>query len=173
MIELKNIFNKYYSPLCNYATKIIANDIIAEDIVQDLFIQLIESNKKDIQNPERFLLRAVKYKCIDYLRTKEVNKNISLENLPNIIEQDNQELSEEDIEPLLHYFAAKLPPKTREVFLLSRKSGLKYKEIAEELNISVKTVENQMGRALRTMRQLLKEQEFLAFLLFIETFLKK
>jgi RNA polymerase sigma-70 factor (ECF subfamily) len=173
MNTFEQIFHTYYSPLCNYAAKIIGDNDTAEDIVQSLFIQLWENNKIDIQNTERFLLRAVKFKCIDYLRTQEVKNKILLEQLPELIETGKQEFKEEDIEPLLHYFAAKLPPKTREVFLLSRKSGLKYKEIAEELNISVKTVENQMGRALRMMRNLLKEQEFLAVLLFIETFFKK
>ncbi len=167
MIEIKEIFTQYYSPLCNYATKIIADSVTAEDIVQNLFIQLIENNDIDIKKPERFLLRAVKFKCIDYLRTKNFNSEIHLDNLPELIDSDKQDITEEDIEPLLHYFAAKLPPKTREVFLLSRKSGLKYKDIAEKLNISVKTVENQMGRALRIMRQLLKEQEFLTILLFL------
>jgi RNA polymerase sigma-70 factor (ECF subfamily) len=62
---------------------------------------------------------------------------------------------------LLHYFAAKLPPKTKQVFLLSRESNLTYKEIAEKLHISIKTVEAQMTRALRKMRSILKEQRFL------------
>jgi len=163
----EQIFQQFYSPLCNYATKIIRDDIISEDIVQQLFIQLWENGKlMDANNTERYLLRATKFKCIDYLRSIK-NKNISLpEELPDLIQTENSELLEEDIEPLLHYYASKLPPKTREVFLLSRKSGLTYKQIAEEMDISIKTVENQMGRALRKMRELLKEQEYLAFLIF-------
>ena len=154
--ELENIFHQYYSPLCNYAVKIIADNAMAEDIVQNLFIQLWENNKlKDIKNPEHFLLRAVKYKCIDYLRTKKTKNEIPLENLDDIISTPENELAEEDIEPLFYYFTAKLPAKTREVFLLSRRAGLSYKEIAEEMDISVKTVENQMGRALRKMKGIL------------------
>ena len=144
---------------------------MAEDIVQNLFIQLWENKKLDnIENPERFLLRATKYKCIDYLRTKKTNKEISLAELPDDLLTETNQLSEEDIEPLLYYFTAKLPPKTREVFLLSRKSGLTYKEIAAELDISVKTVENQMSRALRMMKELLKKSEFLALLMYLGSF---
>ena len=166
--ELENIFHQYYSPLCNYALKIIRDDAMSEDIVQNLFIQLWESNKlSGAKNVERFLLRAVKYKCIDYLRTKKTKNEVSLQNFDNLKSISVNELSEEEIEPLFHYFAAKLPVKTREVFLLSRKSGLTYKEIAEEMDISVKTVENQMGRALRKMKELLKEQKYLIFLLFL------
>jgi len=81
--EIKNLFNQYYSPLCNYATKIISDSTIAEDIVQDLFVQLWENEKLEkIENTERFLLRATKYKCIDYLRTKRINSEIPIENLP-------------------------------------------------------------------------------------------
>ena len=169
--EIQNLFNQYYSPLCNYATKIIADSTIAEDIVQDLFIQLWENEKlENIENTERFLLRATKYKCIDYLRTKRINIEISLENLPEIIYTEDKDINEEDIEPLLHYYTSKLPPKTREVFLLSRKSGLTYKEIANDLNISVKTVENQMSRALRIMRELLKDNELLIFIMGLNFF---
>jgi RNA polymerase sigma-70 factor (ECF subfamily) len=166
--ELENIFHQYYSPLCNYALKIIMDDAMSEDIVQHLFIQLWENNKlSDIKNPEHFLLRAVKFKCIDYLRTKKTKNEIPLENLEDIISTPENELAEEDIEPLFYYFTSKLPAKTREVFLLSRKSGLSYKEIAEEMDISVKTVENQMGRALRKMKEMLKEQKYLTLLLFL------
>jgi len=112
-------------------------------------------------------LRATKYKCVDFIRTKKTKNEISFESLYDVEDASINELSEEEIEPLFHYFAAKLPPKTREVFLLSRKSGLTYKEIAEEMDISVKTVENQMGRALRKMKELLKEHKYLTLLLFL------
>ena len=169
--KIENIFHQYYSPLCNYATKIISDNTIAEDIVQGLFIQLWENKKLEtIENIERFLLRATKYKCIDYLRTKRISIEISLENLPDIIYTENNHIQEEDIEPLLYYYTSKLPPKTREVFLLSRKSGLTYKEIANDLNLSIKTVENQMSRALRIMRELLKDNDLLIFVLGLNFF---
>jgi RNA polymerase sigma-70 factor (ECF subfamily) len=169
--KIESIFHQYYSPLCNYATKIISDSTIAEDIVQDLFVQLWENEKlESIENTERFLLRATKYKCIDYLRTKRINSEIPIENLPEIIYTENKEINEEDIEPLFYYYTSKLPPKTREIFLLSRKSGLTYKEIANDLNISVKTVENQMSRALRIMRDLLKDNELLIFIMGLNFF---
>ncbi len=164
--QFEDIFRQYYSPLCNYASKIVHDDVIAEDIVQSLFIQLWENKKLEkVEKKERFLLRAVKFKSIDYLRTKKTNTEVVIEEI-----EDNQnigELKEEEIEPLLHYYASKLPTKTREVFLLSRKSGLSYKEIAEEQGISVKTVENQMGKALKIMRKLLKEQDYLLLVLLL------
>lgn len=159
----KKIFEANYSPLCNYANKIIGNKAEAEDIVQNLFIQLYEKQSLiNVNNPENYLIRSIKYKCIDYLRQKKYNIEINESHFPELNTNEYQELSEEDIEPLMHYFAAKLPPKTREVFLLSRFNELSYKEISTKLNISVKTVEAQMGRALRYLRELLKQNNYLS-----------
>lgn len=169
MVEIKHIFNEYYSPLCNYATKIVKESTIAEDIVQSLFIQLWETNKlTTIEKPERFLLRSTKFKCIDYLRKHNASSTVLIDSELTNEKANLLDLNEEDIEPLLHYFASKLPPKTREVFLLSRTSGLTYKEIANEKGIAVKTVEAHMSKALKTMRILLKEHDFFSLLLLLD-----
>lgn len=165
--DLENIFHHYYSPLCNYALKIVKDEAISEDLVQNLFIQLWENNKlESIKKLEPFLLKSVKFKCIDYLRTKQTRNEVSFDKIENSqFEQAiDANINEEDIIPLLHYFAAQLPQKTKEVFLLSRTENLTYKEIAQEMGISVKTVENQMGRALRMMRQLLKDKKYLSLI---------
>jgi len=165
--SFEKIFHQYYSPLCNYGAKIIGDNVVIEDIVQNLFIQLWESKKlEEVHELERFLLRATKFKCIDYLRSQKSDPQVPFLESEFETFAEETDFTEEDIEPLFHYFTAKLPPKTREVFLLSRKSGLTYKEISEELNISVKTVENQMGRALHIIRELLKNQKHLSLLLF-------
>ncbi|MFA9388488.1 MAG: RNA polymerase sigma-70 factor [Prolixibacteraceae bacterium] len=156
---IENTFHQFYSPLCNYATRIIRNEDEAEDIVQTLFIQLYEKNKlPSILNVEAYLLRSVRYKCIDYLRSKSTT--LSIDHLREEPANSFPEISEDDIEPLFHYYAAKLPPKTREVFLLSRVNKLSYKEIAEELNLSQKTIENQMGSALKKLRKIVGDEHF-------------
>ena len=160
----ENIFHHYYSPLCNYAARIIHDHDQAEDIVQGLFIQLFEKNNLNaIQNKEAYLLRSVRFKCIDFLRKKTTTT--SLDNIEETASEFH-DISEDDIEPLFHYYAAKLPPKIREVFLLSRVSKLTYKEIAEELNLSQKTVENQIGSALKKLRVILKEEHYFLLGLF-------
>jgi len=164
-MDIRELFSEFYSPLCNYASKIVGDYTNGEDIVQSLFIQLWENKKiLSIEQPEKYLLRSTKFKCIDYLRKKETFPEISEDTIADIESFESTDLTEQDIEPLVLYFAAKLPPQTREVFLLSRTSGLTYKEIAEEKNVSVKTVESHMGKALKTMRTLLKEHDFYAFL---------
>jgi len=162
-IEIEKLFHRFYSPLCNYASKIVGNRHDAEDIVQHLFIQLLQKNNLGtIINIESYLLRCVKFKCIDYLRTRQLSSDI--EGLSEEASIENDDISEADIEPLFHYYAAKLPPKTREVFLMSRVGQMTYKEIADELNVSQKTVENQMGNALKKLKSILNKEHYFLIL---------
>ncbi|TKG91996.1 RNA polymerase sigma-70 factor [Puteibacter caeruleilacunae] len=164
--DIEEMFLKHYSPLCNFALNYVNDRFTAEDIVQNLFIELWEKNTiEQIDIPERFLLRSVKFKCIDFLRQHKSTVDYSL--IPELSTEEPQDLNEEDIDPLLHYFAAKLPPKTRQVFMMSRMNNLTYAEIAKELDISQKTVENQMSRALKTLRKLLKENDLLSLFFLI------
>ena len=163
---LKNIFDRFYSPLCNYANAFLSDKHASEDIVQSIFIQLWEKDKiQGLDNPEPYLLRCVKYKCIDYRRGATQKYEKRFDELPEPIAPVSSDLEEEDILPLLHLFAAQLPPKMQKVFLLSRTKGLSYKEIAEHENISIKTVENQMGSALKKLKQLLIDHHYLSILL--------
>jgi len=163
--NLEEIFKANYSPLCNYATKFIDDKHLAKDIVQAVFIQLWEKDKlNNLDVPEPYLMNCVKYKCIDYLRSPNREKEILSEVLPDLRNEEILTLQEEDILPMMHYFADKLPEGMRKVFLLSRQGGMIYKEIANKLNISVKTVENQMGSALKKLRQLLRKHNYLPLL---------
>lgn len=160
--KFKRIFDEHYSPLCNYVLTIVYDSSIAEEIVQNLFVQLWERKTLNkINHIEAYLLKCVKYKTIDYLRYQNTQQVLPLEAWHGAYSNDQTGIKEEDIEPLLNYFTAKLPSKTRRVFLLSRQSKLSYREIAEDMNISVKTVEAQISRALRIMRKLLKEYGFI------------
>ena len=160
--RFKAIFEQYYSPLCNYALKIVYDISEVEEIVQNLFVQLWKRGSLDkITNLEAYLLRCVKYKAIDYLRHQNAQQKIPLEVWHGAYSENQDGLHENEIEPLLNYFTAKLPTKTREVFLLSRESKLTYVEIANKNNISIKTVEAQMSRALKMMRKLLKKHNFI------------
>lgn len=161
----ERIFHEYYTPLCNYAAKYVNSYDIAEEIIQDLFVQLLEKQSlDDVEQIDRFLTRSVKFKCIDYLRKKQGYNIIALEHLREHEMPDDEPGSEEEINALFHYMVAKLPPKTREAFLLIRESGMTYKEAASELGISVKTVENQMNRALKIISALLKEYGYLCLI---------
>lgn len=168
--NLQQLFEKNYNALCNYATGMINDSHAAEDVVQSVFIQIWEKGKLlELKNPSAYLLKSVRYKCIDYLKGKKRKNEVLFDQLPEIGKEEIVALKEEEIEPLLNYFIAKLPPKMRRVFLLSRQQGLTYKEIAATLNVSPKTVENQMGTALKKLRILLQEHHYLpALVLFLQ-----
>lgn len=163
------IFLKFYSPLCNYVAKILMDDILAEDVVQELFIGLWEKDDLDkVENIEAYLLRAAKYKSIDVLRKMKRSATIIPIDEGTINLTSNVETTDyHDIEPMFAYLVAQLPQKTKEAFELSRIDGLSYKEIAEIQGLSVKTIENQIGNALKILRTSIKNvPTFLTILFF-------
>lgn len=163
MPALKEIFDSNYGPLCNYANSIIKDFPSSEDIVQSIFIELWENKKiVELDNPISYLLRCVKYKCIDYKRKQKKELFVPTNELPEIGAQNQVlEFSEENIAEMFAFLTSQLTPKTRQVFLMRREQGLSYKEIADELNVSTKTVENQLSAARKKLKELLQKQQIL------------
>ena len=173
-----SIYINNFSRLFLFAKEYVLFDEEAENIVQDIFLMLWE--KRDALRVDvsltAYLFTLVKNKCIDFLRHRMVEQMYS----ENIQHEYNEELnvklfalesfdhnfsSEEDIEILLRNAIDKLPERCRLIFIKSRIEGKKYKEIAEELNLSVNTVEGQISIALKKLREELKD--YLPLLLFL------
>ncbi len=156
----ETFFHKYYGHLCLYATKIINNNSAAEEIVQDFFVKIWEKRgQTNIETSiKNYLFRSVRNLCFNYIqhnktKIKYTQKVISeLEN--NFSDDDNY--PEIELTQKIEESINSLPEKRKEIFKLSRQEGLKYKEIAEKLNISIKTVETQMSLAIKTLRDKLK-----------------
>jgi len=154
-------FNYYYPGLCVYAQKIISlPDEEARDIVQDVFVKFWNDCKKlDIQFSIRsYLFVSVKNKCFDLLRKK--NRNIKVQEISNehdIADESFETYILTELETLFNSSLSKLPERCREVFELSRFQGLKNREIAAKLNLSEKTVENQVTKALHILKKELKD----------------
>lgn len=159
--DFKQLFEQYYNPLCNFANSILYDSNRAEDAVQDVFVKMWQ--KKDtlegLENLKSYLFRATKNKCIEYLRKLKLDQKLSEENARQLEVSSSINTDDEADKYLLKEKLFKsirqLPPKCRNVFTLSKINGLTYNEIAEELDISPKTVENQMGRALRLLREMM------------------
>lgn len=175
--EYHKLFETHYDALCNYAYAIVKDYDEAEDIVQGVFINFWNNdNKSDIADKaKQYLIRSVKFKCIDYQRKAVVKRKYEKEAI-HTMESDRQDheaidigLGEStDLKDVLMMAISELPEKTREVFMMSKLDGLRYKEIADHLNISPKTVENQMGRAFKHLREKLKDyKDLLALLIFL------
>ena len=153
-INIEELFRYNYRPLCMYALHYLHDTDSAEDIVQECFTTLWEKLEQGfpIANRRAYLYMSVRNRCLDVLR----KKGIETESLnPNdsygiIDDEDLQERSR--IEASLWTAIDSLPERCRQVFLMSKRDGLKYEEIAEELGLSVNTVRNQISKALNTLK---------------------
>ena len=160
--EFKKLFEEYYNPLCNFANTILFDGGKAEDAVQDVFIKMWQ--KRDtlagLENVKSYLFTATKNKCIEYLRKLKLDRKLSEENQSRLEMSSSINIEDEAdkyvLKEKLFNSIRQLPPKCRDVFTMSKINGLTYSEIAEELGISPKTVENQMGRAMRLLREMMK-----------------
>lgn len=156
---LEVIFNRYYEDLCKYLLMLFRNEIVVEHIAQDIFIYLWE-NRRTIEiksSLKSYLYSAGRYKALNQLRNKskqeEINKRIfEVQNGTETI--SGIEISE--LEKVIEESISLLPGKCQKIFRLSREEELSYKEIAELLNISINTVENQMSIALKKLRAILR-----------------
>lgn len=172
--DVRNNFDKiyvlYYSRMFRFAKEYVLFDEDAENIVQDVFLLLWEKREVlDIQiSLVSYLFALVKNKSLDYLRHKVIADEYKQELSAKLtaLELLNYSFtSDEEIEQILMTAINKLPERCRQVFLKSRIEGKKNREIANELNLTISTVENQMTIALRKLRVELKD--YLPLLLFL------
>lgn len=173
-IDLKGNFDRvyllYFSRMFRFAKEYVIQDEDAENIVQDVFLMLWE--KKDQiridTNLAGYLFTLTKYKSLDFLRHKVIQEEFVSEYVLKLqaLEQMNYSFSTDaELQLIIDRAIGKLPDKCKDIFIKSRIERKKYREIAEELQISVKTVENQMVIALKKLREELKE--YLPLLLFL------
>lgn len=161
MKDIELLFKRFYMPLGMYALSIIKDVEEAEDIVQQVFYTIIEQNKRiEISNSKIYLYRAVRNESISRLRLS--SRLLPIEEIPEI---SAETINTAERDARLWRKIEHLPNRCRQVFLLSKRDGLSNKEIAEELGISVKTVENQMTKAFKLLRSEVKESHFTIFFL--------
>jgi RNA polymerase sigma-70 factor (ECF subfamily) len=162
---LKVLFKLYYSRLCSYATTLVKVRDVAEEIVQETFINFWE-NREAIQIDKSFksyIFRSVHNNCINYLKKSEVLRRQSQRMADEILYHNEvalrnfsfgiiDDLIAEEMEIRLDSVLNDLPPQARKIFMLSRFEQLSYMEIADTLKISVNTVKTQMKRTLIKIR---------------------
>lgn len=150
--EFTALFRSLYLPLGMYALRMVDEADIAEDLVEDAFIKVLEKIRSgvEIDNFKRYMYRAVRNECISFMRGKK--EMLRLDGIPDVTDE-NVDTSIRDA----HIWRAidNLPDRCREVFLLSKRDGMSNEDIAEELGISVKTVKNQMTKAFSRLREAL------------------
>ena len=149
------LFKRFYAPLCAYAFTYVDDYDEAEDLVQGFFAKIWDS-QSDIRintSVKNYFFRSVRNLSLNHIKHRAVVDQHQKENLRNLMATDHEQ-TEYDfaLAERIDHCIRQLPPKRREIFLLSRQHDLKYREIADRLNISVKTVETQMGLALKELR---------------------
>jgi RNA polymerase sigma-70 factor (family 1) len=164
--QFRQDFEKLYAPLCQYAFRLVKETEASEDIVQDVFARVWEKRKDLIgaNNLRYYLFTAVRNNCLTHLEQGQRLSVYSL-NYLDIPDNESEELASKagdpDQEPLnykalLEKGIELLPPKCKEIFLLNRMGQLSNREIALTLRISVKTVENQLWKAMKMLRTFAK-----------------
>jgi RNA polymerase sigma-70 factor, ECF subfamily len=159
-VAFRNIFDTYYESLICFAFRYVKSKVDAEWAVQEVFLWIWEKRRDwNVEGTlKTYLFRAVKYKCLDLLRHEEVKAKYIREHtyrqeksVPAQIEIE-AEFDEEKFKRLAQAAIEELPERTRIIYKMSRQEGLTYHEIADVLEISPKTVESQMSRALNILR---------------------
>ena len=172
------IFDKYYDFLCMVADSYLRDEYISETIVGDIIYNLWEiKDNIDIKYSLRsYLVRSVKNRCINYLQQEYIQREISINQYEDkaaieelfFIENKHplESLLEQELENKINSIINELSHECRAVFKMSRFDGMKYEEIASELNISVNTVKYHMKNALGKLRLELKDY-ILSILVFL------
>jgi len=162
-------FDLYYPPLCYYANKFIQDLDESRSIVQQVFVDLwIKRNKVVIhQSLKGYLFKSVRNCALDYLKHKVVETRYLNEKQSEVESYEHDLIEEAELNARINAAIEGLPEKCRQIFILCRFEELRYSEIAIRLEISVKTVEMQMGIALKKLRSKLSPNQHIKILLYL------
>ncbi len=162
------LFKTWFAPLCRAVNRLVKDKTLSEDLVQDVFVKAWNNRANlDLSQPVKsYLFKAAVNTALNHLEARK--KDFSLDDLDfdrglsGTTAIDHQ-VQFKEVQQVLEQSLELLPPKCKAVFVLIKYEGMSYAEAAESLGISVKTIENQMGKALKHMREHM--QEYLGYLL--------
>jgi RNA polymerase sigma-70 factor (ECF subfamily) len=159
--DLEVFFKKHYKSLCIAANNIVNDHDAAQDVVQDVFLALLKQKGKIKINTslKAYIFRATINTSLNYIKKvppRVLWESEVLNTYHSTCAIGENSLEHLELEESINQAIHLLPPKCKAVFLLNRYQDMKYREVAEHLGISVKTVENQMGKALKMLRNHLK-----------------
>lgn len=164
------IYLDFYPKLLRFATEYVILKEDAENIVQDLFVSLWENEYllANAENLNAYLFKLARNRCIDFLRVKirekdrilRIQESFEIElklKLDSLEEFDKQMFAEDNLESQMTEAIDSLPERCRQIFIMSKIEKMKYNEIATSLNLSINTIEKQIGIALKKLRIKLKK----------------
>lgn len=157
----EEVFKTSYPWLMNYARQLAPDRAEAENAVSEVFYK-VWKNRAAIRihrSVKSYLYQAVRNQVLDTMRRTKPSRMSEYAMVPitSFVRSPEEEMIGSELEERIWRAIDRLPEQRRQIFLLSREEGLKYHEIAQRLNISIKTVETQISRSLKTLRELLPE----------------
>ena len=178
--SFNQLFNEYYERFIRFAQGYVKERETAEDFVSEAFTQFWENRENLLSDtkPQAYILTIIKNKCLNHLQHTQVRQHaekilsdheswrLSL-SINTLHACDPEFLFSEEMERIIVKTLQSLPKKTRQIFVLNRFEGLSYHEIAEKMNLSNKTIEYHISRALRELRISLKYLYILTPFLFL------
>jgi len=168
MLAFDTVYKIYHKRLFHFSNYILKSKEDAENIVHEVFMKLWE-NRMNIRNIKSYIFGVAYNATISLIRKKAREKDFLeyLKSLPADWEAPvNIDIEYKELKERSMKIIDKLPDRQKEIYLLSRQDGLTYREISDKLNISVKTVENHLSRALKSIRSELGPMSFLGLLFF-------
>lgn len=168
----QEIYKRYWKKLFQVAERKVRREI-AEEIIQDIFVNLWNNRKTKINNLKYYLFSSVKYGILNQLKKEVSENNFAKYALYSLQETDNSTeytLLLNELSEALETGLSQLPEKTQQVFRLSRFELFSTKEIAERLDLSEKAIEYHITQALKNLRQYLKDYHFTIFFFFTELY---
>jgi len=162
--SFEKLFHRFYPGLCAYAESLVGKREVAEEVVQDVFYN-VWKNRETLRinrSWQSYLYRSIYNNSMMHLRKMRREQPVDERNTPEhevVAPDPSEQMQLNEVSELVSRTIEDLPDRTREIFRLNRQEGLKYREIAERLSISMKTVEANMGKALKALRKSLEKYE--------------
>jgi len=173
--DFELFFRKHYQNLCSYSFYYLKDHAASEEAVQEVFFTLWQ-RREDLNissSIKAYLYRAVRNHCLNVIKHIDIRENYKEQNERSRMEVEGrgeQTLETKELEVRIERAINQLPPERKRIFMMSRFEDMKYREIADDLGISVKTVEAQMGKSLKFLREQLVD--YLPLWLYMLIFLK-
>lgn len=154
MTNIDLLFQQFYRPLCMYALHYLQDIAQVEDMVQDAFVTMIEQqqNGKEINSHKAYLYTTVRNNCLDMIRKEQQSVTMIMPQDADGAISDEEAAERSFHEAELWTAIDSLPERCRIIFLMAKRDGKRYREIATELGITEKTVEHQVSKALKILR---------------------
>ncbi len=174
------LFNEYYKRFIHFAMGYVKDQQVAEDFTSEAFTVYWEKiNELPLDtNPPAYILTTIKNKCLNYLNHLQIQQRVTTElkdhsewvlktKISTLEACDPSFLFSDEIQQIIDETLNKLPKKTRQIFILSRNHGLTYKEIAEKTNLSQKSIEFHISKALQLLRYSLRDFATISILFYL------